>query len=415
MVPAPPTTPTAGPRPARFFAALTGSVAAHVVLALLLIFDVAGIGGGFGLGVGPGFGIGAGGGAGLGQKKRRQIFSLEDIPEPVRPQNPNNDEALKELLVPNRPQAVSVPQPARPVAAAPVIHFARPSRPIGAGVDLGARFASAGAGLGGLGLGGGGGGAGWSLGSAFGKYVGSLRKVGLDVAIVIDSTGSMQNVIDDLKHRMDDLAYSMQRLVPTSRIGAVAYRDRDDDKVATAPRQSESFVVKWSDLTFNVKKVQTFLDGIVAEGGGDWEEAVKDGLDTAMHKLKWRADAKKVIIVVGSSPPHEKDVPAIRQLIAEWRRNNGVVSTIDVSYQLHAEHERKINRWLYGEELKEVSPLPDFYQALRDSFSEIAREGGGEMVAMGQNNDTAPIVRHVLVLTFGPQWQKDVGRIARGM
>ena len=124
----------------------------------------------------------------------------------------------------------------------------------------------------------------------------------------------------------------MQRLVPTARIGAVAYRDRDDGKIATAPRQSEDFVVKWTDLTFNGKKVQDFLDGIVAEGGGDWEEAVKDGFETAMQQLKWRPDAKKVIILVGSSPPHEQDVPAHPQPgRRSGRRQGGVVSTIDVS------------------------------------------------------------------------------------
>jgi hypothetical protein len=211
---------------------------------------------------------------------------------------------------------------------------------------------------------------------------------------------------------MDDLAATMQRLVPTARIGAVAYRDRDDGKVATAPRQSEDFLVKWSDLTFNVKKVQTFLDGLVAEGGGDWPEAVKAGLDTAMHQLKWRNDAKKVIIIVGGSPPHQEDVPAIKQLIAEWRGKGGVISTIDVSLRLHEEHERMMHRWLYGEELKEVSPLPDFYKELTDSFSEIARSGGGDFLSLAQNQ---AIVRHLLVLTFGPKWDKDVARIARGM
>src|SRR6185436_3522493 len=122
---------------------------------------------------------------------------------------------LKELLRPASAQGIVVPQPAVARPNSPVVHFARPAGPVGAGVDLNSRFASAGAGVGGLGLGSGGGGAGWSPGTSFGRYVGSLRKVGLDVAIVVDSTGSMQNVIDDLKHSMDDLAATMQRLVPT--------------------------------------------------------------------------------------------------------------------------------------------------------------------------------------------------------
>src|SRR5438105_11289519 len=403
--------PTTAPRPRRLFAALATSAVAHLLLAFMVVFDVLGAGSGFGLGVGPGFGLGAGGGAGLGQARRREIFSLQDLPTPVPPNDPSAEQALKELLQPARPEAIAIPHDAVPRPTSPVVHFARPTKPVGAGVDLGSRFASAGAGVGGIGIGGGGGGAGWSLGTSFGRYVGGLRKVGLDVAIVVDSTGSMQNVIDEIKRRMDDLAATMQRLVPTARVGAVAYRDRDDGKVATAPRQSEDFLVKWTDLTFNVKKVQTFLDGIVAEGGGDWPEAVKDGLECAMRQLKWRQDAKKVIILVGSSPPHPQDVAAIHKLIADWRAKGGVVSTIDVSLMLHEECERQMARWLHNEDLKEVSPLPDFYKEVSASFGEMAQEGGGQMIAMGQQS---ALVRHLLVLTFGPSWERDVARIARG-
>src|SRR5262245_19657426 len=366
--------------------ALTASAILHIVFVLLVVFDVAGIGGGFGIGIGPGFGIGAGGGAGLGEQNRREIFSLEDIPDLVRPQEPDAEKDLTALLRPREAERFVVPQPAKPKAAsttAPVVQFARPVKPVGAGTDLGARLAASGAGAGGLGLGGGGGGLGWSLGSAFGKYVGGLRKGGLDVAIVIDATGSMQMIIDDLKRHLTDVVRTMQRIVPTARIGAVAYRDRDTGNVATAPRQSEYFVVKWSDLTFNVSKVQSFLGSIVAEGGGDWKEAVKEGLECAMKQLKWRPDAKKVIIVVGSSPPHDEDVPAIRNMIADWRARNGFVSTIDVSYPLHAEHERKLHRWLYGDEPKEITPLPDFYGELQASFRDISRQGGGANITLG--------------------------------
>src|SRR4029434_2923589 len=155
--------------------------------------------------------------------------SLEDLPELVRPQDPKRDEEVKELVVARTPQPVIVPEQMKPkaveVKTGPVVHFARPVTPIGAGTDLGARFASAGAGTGGFGGGGGGGSGiglsdlGISLNSAFGKYVGNLRKVGLDVALVVDSTGSMQMVIDDLKRRLDDLVSTMQRLAPTRVIG----------------------------------------------------------------------------------------------------------------------------------------------------------------------------------------------------
>src|SRR5262249_16682972 len=248
---------TARSRPGRLGLAMGASVLLHVLVLLLIIFDVAGIGGGFGLGVGPGFGMGSGGGAGLGQQKRREIFTLKDLPQPVRPQDPKRDDELKDLVLARAPEPVVIPQAEKPraVSTSPVVQFARPVRPIAAGTDLGARFASSGAGAGGLGTGGGGGNGiglaslGVSLDSAFGKYVGGLRKVGLDVAIVVDATGSMQNVIDDLKHRLDDLVFTMQRLVPGGRIGAVAYPGRDDDNLATPPRQSEDLVVNGTDPT----------------------------------------------------------------------------------------------------------------------------------------------------------------------
>jgi von Willebrand factor type A domain len=409
---------TTRPRASRTLAFVGISAVVHIVLLLMILFDVMGIGGGFGLGIGPGFGIGSGGGAGLGKEKRRQIYSLEDLPQVVRPRDPKHDQEVKDLVVARTPDAVVIPQPAKPqtVSTSAVVKFARPVTPLGAGTDLGARFASTGAGTGGFGVGGGGGGGfslgslGISLDSAFGKYVGGLRKVGLDVAIVVDATGSMQNVIDEIKHRLDDLVFTMQRLVPTARIGAVAYRDRDDGKTATAPRQSEDFLVKWTDLSFKGSKVKDFLDGIVAEGGGDWEEAVKDGFECAMKQLKWRPDAKKVIILVGSSPPHDQDVPALRDLVQQWQAQGGVVSTIDVSLRLHEEHERKLHRWLYGDELKTVSPLPDFYKQVQDSFEDISRRGGGQSIALGQDQ---ALVRYLLVLTFGQQWEKDVSRVAR--
>lgn len=404
----------------RLIGAFGVSVVAHAILVLLIIFDVAGIGGGFGIGVGPGVGIGSGGGVGLGEKARRQIFSLEDLPELVRPSEAKKDDDVKDLIAEARtPDAVVIPQPARPKAVAttaakktgPVVAFARPAKPVGIGSDLGARFASKGSGTGGLGMGGGGGGFGISLGTAFGKYVGTLRKGGLDVALVVDASGSMQNVIDDLKRRLGDMAFTMQRLVPSARIGAVVYRDKADEKIATAPRQSEDFVVKWTDLTLNTKKVQGFLGGIVAEGGGDWKEAVRDGLQTAMRQLSWRPDAKKVIVLIGSSPPHDEDRSPIANLASQWAAQGGVISTVDVSQRLHEEHEKKLHRWLYGDEPSEISSLPEFYAEVRESFGQIARQAGGSSIQLGEGG---ALMRHVLVLAFGTQWEKDVTRVARG-
>ena len=119
-----------------------------------------------------------------------------------------------------------------------------------------------------------------------------------------------------------------------------------------------------------------------------------------------------MIIIVGSSPPHKNDVPSLQQVVRSWHARGGIVSTIDVSALLHEEHERRINRWLYGEEPKQISPLPEFYQEVKQSFAALARDGGGDTVALGTDTGLA---RHILVLAFGPQWQAEIGKATRGM
>src|SRR5215831_20335956 len=116
---------TARSRPGRLGLAMGASVFLHALVLLLIIFDVAGIGGGFGLGVGPGFGMGTGGGVGLGKERRRQIFSLEDLPKPVPPQDPKHDDEVKDLVVARTPEAVVIPQQAKPraVTTSPVVQF----------------------------------------------------------------------------------------------------------------------------------------------------------------------------------------------------------------------------------------------------------------------------------------------------
>jgi len=78
-----------GPRARRLVASIGVSALAHGLFALLVFFDVMGIGSGLGLGVGPGFGVGSGGGAGLGEGRRRRSSRSRTCPSrfrrPTRP------------------------------------------------------------------------------------------------------------------------------------------------------------------------------------------------------------------------------------------------------------------------------------------------------------------------------------------
>jgi len=234
------------------------------------------------------------------------------------------------------------------------------------------------------------------LGGGFGDYVGGLRKIGLDLVLVIDTTESMQFVINEVKTRLTSLVTSIQRMVPTSRVGIVVYRDQGDE-----------YVVKWTDLSFRTAKLRDFLANITASGGGDWEEAVLEGLDAAINEMSWRKKSKRIIILVGGSPPHVEDKEAIGQLISDFREAGGSLNTIDVTRRLHAEFERVMWRSIHGKEPFRPSPLPDFYRSVTDVYGRLAEQGGGELIQLSEEKK---LIREVLVLTFGSRWKLEMAK-----
>ena len=250
--------------------------------------------------------------------------------------------------------------------------------------------------------GGGGGGGLGGLGGfsgAFGDYVGGLRRVGLDVAVVIDCTSSMQFAIDAVKKNLSGLVSTLQRMVPTTRLGIVAYRDQGDE-----------FVVKWSDLSFKTSKLTEFIKNLHAEGGGDWEEAVLPALQGAINDLSWRKDSKKVIILVAGSPPHPWDVDATLDLVKDFRSKGGYISTIDVTKPLHEEFDRFMWRSIHGREPYQASPMPEHYKQTAAVLGDIAKAGGGETIQLGEQKE---LVKEVLILTFGSRWKQEMAKFAK--
>ncbi len=286
---------------------------------------------------------------------------------------------------------------ARPGGPGPVVRNVRaPQMPqiggvgpkLGRGpvIDAGTAPVSFGAGGGGIG----------GLGGGFGDYVGGLRKSGLDLVLVIDTTESMQFVIDEVKERATALVTALQRMVPTSRIGIVVYRDQGDE-----------YVVKWVDLSFRTEKLRDFLANIKAAGGGDWEEAVLEGLDAAVHELSWRKKSKKIIILIGGSPPHPEDIDQVQEIVQKFRADGGSLSAIDVTHELHEQFDRFMWKSIHGNQPYQPSPMPEFYQQVAQTYGAIANDGGGELVLL--ENDKK-LIRDVLVLTFGSRWKVEMAK-----
>lgn len=251
----------------------------------------------------------------------------------------------------------------------------------------------------GIGAGGGaGGGIGRGFGRGFGDFVGLLQKMGFDVVFVIDVTDSMDFVLADVKQRVRELVDDIRRLVPNARVGMVLYKDK-----------GEEFVVRKSDLTFHFDKLQAFVSSIQAGGGGDYEEAVMDGLKTAIRDIGWRKFAHRVIVLVPSSPPHPQEVSETDQLVQSFHQAGGVVHVLDLSEPMHVNYEKATKKWLYGENATTISPLPDFYKEMEAYFAKLAKDGGGVLIPISHEQQ---ISQELLVAAFGPQWKQEVAKFS---
>ncbi|MDP8052427.1 vWA domain-containing protein [Pasteurella atlantica] len=146
----------------------------------------------------------------------------------------------------------------------------------------------------------------------------------VEVAFVLDTTGSMRSLIDGAKKKIWSIANTIVDINPNAeiRMALVAYRDRGDD-----------YVVKTvHNLDTDVQSLYSALTRLDANGGGDMPESVNEALDKGVNKLQWSTDknAKRVLFLVGDAPPHmdyldEKQYPAI---ITEATEKSILVNTV---------------------------------------------------------------------------------------
>ncbi|MFO7563489.1 MAG: vWA domain-containing protein [Enhygromyxa sp.] len=121
----------------------------------------------------------------------------------------------------------------------------------------------------------------------------------LDIALVIDATGSMGDELDYLKVEIRDIAEAIHRHFPNvdQRFALIAYRDHGDQ-----------YVTRVFDFTGDLEAFQRDLGAQSASGGGDYPEAMDSALADAA-KLSWRkGDAARVTFLVADAPPHNNKI-----------------------------------------------------------------------------------------------------------
>ena len=147
----------------------------------------------------------------------------------------------------------------------------------------------------------------------------SIARPVVEVAFVLDTTGSMGLLIEGAKRKIWSIATSIADANPDAeiRMALVAYRDIGDD-----------YVTRRFALTADIQDLYANLLDFKARGGGDWPESVNEALHEAVTKLDWSfsPEACRIVFLVGDAPPHmnyaqDMKYPAVMALA----RSKGIV------------------------------------------------------------------------------------------
>ncbi|MFC0876763.1 VWA domain-containing protein [Saccharicrinis sp. FJH2] len=123
----------------------------------------------------------------------------------------------------------------------------------------------------------------------------------IDIAFVVDATGSMSDELEYLKVELVDVIDSVKETNPDVVIntGSVFYRDEGDE-----------YVTRQSPFTTDITTTVNFIKDQSADGGGDFPEAVHTALNEAINNLQWSNSSKSrlLFLMLDAPPHHETDI-----------------------------------------------------------------------------------------------------------
>lgn len=121
----------------------------------------------------------------------------------------------------------------------------------------------------------------------------------VDIAFMVDATGSMGDEIHYLQAELADVIDKVKDTLPglSLRTGSIFYRDK-----------GEQYLTRTSPLQSELKPTLDFIKKQSAGGGGDYPEAVEEGLERALKELDWNPKARaRLLFMVLDAPPHQDD------------------------------------------------------------------------------------------------------------
>jgi hypothetical protein len=116
----------------------------------------------------------------------------------------------------------------------------------------------------------------------------------VDVAFVLDTTGSMSEEIREVKETLRRVTDTLAARGVRVRIGLVEYKDKGDE-----------LVTRTYPMTADVAGFARTIAHIHASGGGDMPENANEGLEVALRDLAWsEGSAARLAFLIADAPPH---------------------------------------------------------------------------------------------------------------
>ncbi len=147
----------------------------------------------------------------------------------------------------------------------------------------------------------------------------------VEVAFVLDTTGSMSGLIEGAKQKIWSIANEIIDVEGSGQTNVsfalIGYRDRGD-----------AYVTKSFDMTDDIHGIYGHLLDFRAQGGGDRPESVNQALNEAVADLSWSQNSKtlRMVFLVGDAPPHMDYANDVKyqQIASRASQHNIILNTV---------------------------------------------------------------------------------------
>lgn len=146
--------------------------------------------------------------------------------------------------------------------------------------------------------------------------------VNIDIAICLDTSGSMNGLINSAKAKLWDIVNDLAKIKPAPNLRVALYSYGNDGYDPKA-----GWIRKELDLTTDLDELYKKLFGLTIHGGTEYATRVSRD---AVEQLKWSEDPKalKIIFVCGNEPAGQDPVVKLKDAADKAKEKGIIINTI---------------------------------------------------------------------------------------